>query len=404
MPRILKRTVDALQPDSARDTFLWDDVLGGFGVRCRPSGKKTYLVKYRVGSRQRWLMLGAHGVITPDQARARALRAKADIGDGADPSGEKQQRRQEPTIADVADRYLAEHVAIHNKPSTQAELRRLVDKRIKPPLGAKRIAELTRADVAKWHHAMASTPYEGNRALACLSKMLILAAAVWELRSDNPCKGIRRFPERVRDRYLDDDELRRLGEELTAAQRDGRERPETIRVIRLLAATGMRLGEACGLAWDDIDLKARTIRLRDAKAGARTVHLGTAAVAILAAAPERDGYLACSAFDPEKPITPAAMEHVWDRVRGRAGLEGVRLHDLRHTVGTLAALGGANAFAIRNLLGHRTLAMTNRYVGRAAELTRAAADQVAQRVANAFAAAEPKEAGEIVSLPHRRPR
>lgn len=306
LAKISKRPVDALRPDQARDTFLWDDAIPGFGVRCRPSGRKIYLLKYRAGRRQRWLTLGAHGVITADQARARALRHKADIGDGVDPSGEKQERRREPTIADLADRYLAEHVDVHNKLSTQAEMRRLVNVRIKPALGAKRITELNRPDVAKWHHAMAATPYEGNRALACLSKMLNLAATMWELRPDNPCKGIRRFPERVHDRHLDENELQRLGEALAAAEEDGSERPETICIIRLLAATGMRLGEACGLAWDDVDLKARTIRLRDAKAGPRTVQLGAAAVAVLAAAPDRDGYLASAALDPEKPISPAA--------------------------------------------------------------------------------------------------
>ena len=246
---------------------------------------------------------------------------------------------------------------------------------------------------------MSATPYEANRALAYLSKAMSLASTVWELRADNPCKGLRRFPERVRERFLDDDEMARLGAALTAAEQNGTERPEAIRLIRLLALTGMRLGEVCGLAWDDIDMQQRTIRLRDAKAGARTVRLGAAAIALLAAAADKDGYLASSAQDLDRPITPGAIEHVWSRLRSSAGLDGVRLHDLRHQVGTLAAIGGANAFAIRDLLGHKTLAMTNRYVGRAAELVQATADTVGNRIAGAMAAAD--KGGDVVKLRKR---
>jgi integrase len=402
MAKISKRTVDALQPDAARDTFLWDDGLPGFGARCRPSGQKTYLLKYRAAGNQRWLTLGKHGELTPDQARARALRHKVDVSDGADPSAAKQARRQEGTVSDVIDRYLAEHVALHNNPSTAAEVRKIVERRIKPGLGTIKITALKRSDVARWHQGMSGTPYEANRALAYLSKALSLASTVWELRDGNPCKGIRRFPERVRERFLDDAEMARLGAALTAAEQDQLERPEAIRLIRLLAVTGMRLGEVCGLAWDDIDLQQRTIRLRDAKAGARTVHLSGAAVAILAAAPDKAGYLASSALDPDRPITRGALEHVWSRLRARARLDGVRLHDLSHSVGTLAAIGGANVFAIRDLLGHKTLQMTNRYVGRATELVQATADAVGTRIAAAMAAAD--NGGEVVKLHTRRRR
>jgi integrase len=399
MAKISKRTVDALQPNATRDTFIWDDGLPGFGVRCRPSGQKTYLLKYRAAGNQRWLTLGKHGELTPDQARARALRHKSDVSDGADPSAVKQARRRESTVGDVVDRYFVEHVSIHNKPSTAAEVRRIVERRIKPGLGAIKITALKRADVSRWHQGMSGTPYEANRALACVSKAMSLASTVWELRSDNPCRGIRRFPEPVRERFLDDDEMARLGAALTAAEQGGIERPEAIRLIRLLAVTGMRLGEVCGLAWDDIDMQQRTIRLRDAKAGARTVRLGAAAVAILAAAPDKDGYLASSVQDLDKPITTGAIEHVWARLRSSAGLDGVRLHDLRHSVGTLAAIGGANAFAIRDLLGHKTLAMTNRYVGRAAELVQATADAVGNRIAGAMAVGD--KSADVVKLRKR---
>ena len=290
--KITKRTVDALKPAADRDVLLWDDELPGFGVRCRPSGRKVYFLKYRTaGGRQRWLTLGRHGPLTLDAARAKALREKAAVADGNDPSGARQRKRGENTVAMVADRYLAEHVAAHNKASIAGEARRIVETRIKSVLGNIKITDLTRADIKAWHQAMSATPYEANRALAYCSKMLSLAATDWELREDNPCLGIKRFPERKRERFFSDGELAKLGEALSAAERAGSEPPGFILLVRLLATTGMRLGEALEIRWSDVDLPASAVRLRDAKSGARTVHLGAAAVAILEAIQEKDGHL-----------------------------------------------------------------------------------------------------------------
>jgi integrase len=399
MGKITKRTIDALKPGPDRDSLLWDDEIPGFGVRCRPSGAKAYFLKYRTrGGRQHWLTLGPHGPLTPEQARKLARREKAAIADGANPSGERQKKRRESTITAVADRYLAEHVAAHNKPSTAAEARRIVETRIKPALGAIKITDLTRADIKAWHQAMSATPYEANRALAYCSRMLALAATEWELREDNPCIGIKRFPEKKRERYLTDDELARIGEALAAAEREGTELAGFILLVRLLAVTGMRLGEALALQWADVDLPARTIRLRDAKAGARTVHLGAAAVMILDAAADKTGYVVRGPDGGPLPDTRA--QHAWARLRERAGIPDGRLHDLRHSVGTFAALAGANAFVVRDLLGHRTLAMTGRYVERAADMVRATADAVSSRVAAAMNAGSTAPA-EIIKLPKR---
>ena len=401
MAKVTKRTVDALKPTPERDVLLWDDELPGFGVRCRPSGAKVYFLKYRVqGSRQRWLTLGPHGVLTPTTARARALREKAAVGDGADPSGERQKRRREETIATVADRYVREHVMAHNKPSTQTEVRRIVETRINPGLGSVKITLLSRADVKAWHTSMSATPYKANRALAYLSKMLSLAATDWELRESNPCIGIKRFPERARERFFSDDELSRIGTALAAAERDGTELPGFILLVRLLAITGMRLGEALRLSWDDVDIGARAIRLPDAKAGARTVHLGAAAVAVLDAVEERSFYVV-NGFDPLQPLSVGSAHRAWTRLCSNAAISNARLHDLRHTAGTFAALAGANAFAVRDLLGHRTLAMTSRYVERAAGMAQHAAEAMSSRIAAALNAGTAKSA-EVVEFGKQR--
>jgi hypothetical protein len=180
MPKVTKRTVDALKPVEDRDVILWDDELPGFGVRCRPSGGKSYFLKYRTdGGRQRWLTLGQHGPLTPDAARAKALREKAAVADGADPSGARLNKRRENTVAAVADRYVREHVKAHNRASTAAEVTRIVEKRIKPGLGAIKITDVTRSDIKAWHQAMSHTPNVANRALAYCSIMVILASIDW---------------------------------------------------------------------------------------------------------------------------------------------------------------------------------------------------------------------------------
>jgi integrase len=205
------------------------------------------------------------------------------------------------------------------------------------------------------------------------------------LRADNPAVGIKRFPERARDRFFSDSELARIGQALGVADQENAELPGFLLLVPLLATTGMRLGEVLALQWAYVDLPARVIRLPDAKTGARTVHLGAGAVAILDAIPEseRVGYVVHGA-DADKALAPSTVQHAWARLRERAGIVDGRFHDLRHTAGTFAALTGANAFAVRDLLGHRTLAMTGRYVERAADLVRATADAVSSRVAAAL--------------------
>jgi integrase len=403
MGKITKRSVDALKLSPGRHTFLWDDELRGFGVRCLPSGLKVYVLKYRTqGGRQRWLTLGQHGALTAEKARIKAGQEKAAISGGADPSAARQKKRREDTLTALANRYLAEHVAAHNKPSTAAEVKRIVENRIKPGLGNIKITELTRSDIKEWHQKMSGTPYEGNRALAYLSKLLSLAAKEWELRMDNPAIGVKRFPERARERFFSDSELTQIGGALAIVEREDAEPPGFILLVRLLATTGMRLGEALGLQWANVDLSGRAIRLSDAKAGARTVHLGAAAVAILDAVleSERAGYVVHGA-DADKPLPFSTAQHAWDRLRNRAGIPDGRLHDLRHTAGTFAALAGANAFAVRDLLGHRTLAMTGRYVERAADMVRATADAVSSRVAAALNAGKAPPM-EIINLTKRQ--
>jgi integrase len=396
--RITKRAVDAAKP-KGREYFLWDGELLGFGLRVLPSGVKSYVAKYRLGPGRRApvrrVTIGKHGKLTADAAREAARKTLADVVRGDDPAGERTRQRRELTVGELADRYIAEHVRLHNKPSTAVEFERLVTARIKPAFGSRRLSSLTRSDVKAWHTALRGSPYAANRAVAVLRKMFSLAVNEWELADENPTLGIKMFRETKRERFATDDDLARIGRWLRASEKAGAVHPGFALAVRLLALTGMRLGEVLTLEWSAVDIQNSVIRLADAKAGARIVALGAPTRALLAGVEARERYVVTS-DNPTRHLQRSAFRRGWRHLRAGTGLADLRPHDLRHTAGTFAAQAGANAFLVRDLLGHKTLAMTGRYVERAAGPLRAVADQVAGRVAAAMAAPAEKPAGGTV--------
>lgn len=259
--RITKRAVDQLLAGD----LAWDTDVKGFGVRCRASGAKYYVVKMRVGGRQRWLTIGRHGSPwTPDSARREAIQLLGLKAGGKDPATERDRQKGAITIAELGSRFLTEYVAHHCKPRTADEYRRAVVHFINPVLGRQRIADLTRADVTRLHHRFRERPYQANRSLAVLSKMMNLAEG-WGLRLDgsNPVRHVKKYREDKRERYLTSEELRRLGAVLSDAHANQAETPFTLAAIGLLILTGARLTEILTLRWEHVDLDGGVLRLPD---------------------------------------------------------------------------------------------------------------------------------------------
>ena len=253
-----------------------------FGVRVHPSGRKVYIVKYRHEGRAIKTTIGPHGPITPAAARAHAAEIVTFAKTGRDLEGKIPRKASGPTMADLAKRFLDEYAPDHLKPSTAALYRKIVEKRILPRLGKYRVVDIGRADAAALHHEMRTVPGHANRTLGVLSRMLTMAE-VWEMRPEgvNPCRFVKKYPERKRERFLSDDEYRRLGAALRDAEHEGFASPAAIAAIRLLMLTGCRSGEILSLRWEHVDLDRGELRLPDSKTGARIIHLGEPAIAVL---------------------------------------------------------------------------------------------------------------------------
>jgi integrase len=380
MPKLTKRIVEAAEVKTA-EYMLWDGELPGFGVRVMPSGRRSYMVQYRAGRRSRRMALGPHGVLTADQARSMAVQVLAEVRTGSDPAGVRKERREALTVAELAERFDKEHIAVHLKESTAKEYRRNLRRFILPVLGRHRVADVTRADVAKFHHDLRHIPYQANRNLEILSKMFNLAE-MWGLRPDgsNPRRHIRKYPEQKRERFLSAGELRRLGDVLGEMEAERLELPPAIAAVRLLVLTGCRLNEIMKLRWEHVDLAESVLRLPDSKTGAKVVHLGQAAVDVLRQV-ERQPFnpFVIAGTCAGKPL--ADLQPFWQRLRSRAGLKDVRLHDLRHTFASVAVASGQGLPMIGKLLGHSQVQTTARYAHLAGDPVRAAANDVSDAVA-----------------------
>ncbi|MEI6560160.1 MAG: site-specific integrase [Rhodospirillaceae bacterium] len=398
--KLTKRGIDQLKATD-KDQWVSDESLSGFYLRITPKDARTFWVQYRMGGRgspTKKLKLGAYGVLTPDQARSQAELILADVARGIDPVAEAKAKLAAAfTVSDLADRYMIQHVQVKNKPSTQWEVGRLVDRIVKPELGAIAVADITRGEISNLHHRHRNTPRQANIILAVLSKMFSLAE-VWGFRPDgsNPCRLIERYQETRRERHLSDEEMTRVGKALADASSSVL--PGIIAAIRLLSATGCRLGEVLALRWEDVDLEVGAFYIRDPKNKTPRVHPIGAMVVAFISEMERSGPWLVHGEDPDRPLNPSSLDHAWSRIRGAAGIPDVRVHDLRHGVGTAAGATGANAFLIRDMLGHKTIAMTGRYVNRDADPLRELVGKVESRIMGALNAGAEKRMADVIPI------
>ena len=371
--RLTVRSVDALTA-KGRDTMFWDRDLPGFGVRVYRSGRKVYIAQARGPSGTRRAVVGRHGKMQPKVARRQAAAMIDRIRRGEEPV--PREPEPEPTVADLAERFMKAHVEVNCRPKTVETLGAILRLHVVPQLGALAISAVERSHIAALHDRMRGTPYQANRTVETVARMYSLAEAWGLVAADrNPCRSVRRYRERPRERFLSADEYRRLGAALDAAEADGSVMGSAIAAIRLLLLTGCRKMEIVRLRWDDLDRTAGEIRLTDAKTGTRRVPLTPAVDWVLGRIPrsEENPWVIAG----RKPGTHLSnLDEPWRRICVRAGLDGVRIHDCRHSFASRALALGEGLPMIGELLGHRKVATTARYAHLARDTEKAAAAKV----------------------------
>jgi integrase len=381
--RLTDRLVRAAPAPKRGYALIWDGELRGFALRVSSGGAKAFVLNYRSAGRERRLTIGRYPDWSVAAAREEARRLKRLVNLGEDPMGTRHELREAPTVADWAALYESDHLP-RKRPSSQRVDRAILKKEILPRLGRLRVAEVRHRDVFELHRAIsARAPVRANRVLAVLSKMFAMAVAPYEMRADNPVRGVPRNPERARRRYLSPAELTRLSAALERYPAQN-----AADAVRLLLLTGARKAEVLSLTWEQLDLEGGLWIKPSAHTKQKAEHwvpLNAPARALLSAIRARPGGGARYVFPNRKGDGPLTqLSAVWQFCRREAGLRDARLHDLRHTYASILASSGLSLPLIGALLGHTQARTTERYAHLYDDPLREAAERVGAVVAPAL--------------------
>lgn len=420
-----------LKPPVKGVTELRDGLARGLALRVFSSGRATWTFRYRPkgGGARRRIGLGDYPSVGLAAARRRADLIRGEVSGGGDPQGTLAAQREEPTLAQLIDRYLREEVRPKKKPRTVELYTHYLRRLVAPRLGSKKAHEITPGAVDNLHRAIGTStrkkrgrPVTANRAIVALSGVYTFAARRrLTANGINPARGIEKFREQGRERYLSTDELGRLGQVLRAGELAGlawsREsgraasrhdrKPENRKTklsqhvtaaFRLLLFTGCRLREILQLRWSEVDFERGLLLLPDSKTGRKTVVLNAPAVQVLAEVPRIRGCeFVILGDDPKKPR--ADLQKPWDLVKHHAGLKDVRLHDLRHTHASIGASAGLGLPIIGKLLGHKHADTTARYAHLGDDPLRRASDRIGNAIVAALGEQTDPVADNVRNLP-----
>lgn len=409
--KLTKRTVDAAEPKESRYT-TFDSVIPGFGLRVYPSGAKSWIFEYRPGEggrrvAKKRITIGRVSDFTPEKARKVADSLRSSVKTGHDPQGDKAHQRQAPTLSDISNIFLKEHIEAKRKASTKAHYEDVINRLVLPTLGKHKAKDVTRADIARLHLANKSTPFQANRILAIIGSMYGFAGKYGLVPEGmNPVRGIERYKEEGRERYLSIEELERLGDAIRKAETTGipwkidpkrktKHVPKGKRTtvigehaaaaLRLLVFTGARLGEILNLKWEHVDMERGLLLLPDSKTGKKIIVLNAPSLAVLAELTRVGSYvIAGDSVGTENEKPRSDLKRPWSMVKRQAKLEGLRLHDLRHNFAAFGAGGGMGLPIIGKLLGHTQPQTTARYAHLDADPLRRASNAIGVILATAM--------------------
>lgn len=375
--RLTDAGIERLKPGKS-DTIVWDTITPGLGVRVRPSGFRGYVFHQRGSGQTRRISLGLVTLKSVRDARKECLSIQ--LNGNAVEAGTNSTSAC-PIFRDyVADPWSAEHGA-RWKTSTRKFVDSLLVSQLLPTFGHLPLNRITQVGVNDWFNRYSiAAPGSANKALALLRQILRHATAAGHIAAD-PTRRITKNSRPRLTRSLSADEIVRLHEALDQCVAERPARAHQADIIRLLLFTGCRKSEIKNLRWSEVD--GDTLRLTDAKTGPRTVTLSKDARAIIDR--QRDGHGQFVFPSPVNPDMHRGPElSLWPRVRKRAGVTDVRLHDLRHTYASQAVMKGVPLPVVARLLGHRNLTMTMRYVHVRDREIEAAAERIGKAVALAM--------------------
>lgn len=398
---LTERRIRDLKP-AEKTAFLWDGQVKNLGVRITPKGAKAYVLFYRTAGRKHLATLARCSEISLKAARERAGRELAAIRAGeSDPLDRRRAAREAPTVNDALARFFDEYAPARMEAGrltekTVTDYRKQARRYVGPLLGTLQVAKVTRHDVEKFAAKMAKTPAQRNRTLAFLSRIFTLAEH-WEWRPQhtNPVRGIERAKEQARDRVLAPSELAALAGALDSLDDTY---PFPVAAVRVAAMTGLRISECLSLAWEHVSFETCRATLPKTKTGRRVVPLAAPVLDLLSRLPRINGNPWVFAGTKGAATTYKTARRVFAEACGHAGLADVRLHDLRRSVATDLAASGVNAYTLRDVLGHSTLTMSNRYVRMAGD----ALAEATERAAAITSAAMAGKGGDVVPVESRR--
>ena len=304
-----------------------------------------------------------------------------DLAKGRNPSEAKERSRNSPTIRKLGERFLEEYCPARLKPTTQREYKRSIELFINPMIGRTSVASLTDTNIIELHQSMSDKPYQANRTIGVLSIMM-KQAEKWGYRekNTNPCYSVEKFKEKGRERFLSGEELQRLGKALSDFET---EKPIPVTLIRLLIFTGCRLSEIQTLQWKYVDLEKRQLNLPDSKTGEKIVYFGKECEQILrniTRLPDNP-YVITGALEGDHL---KEIQKPWRKIRAAAGLDDVRIHDLRHTFASHGVILTGSLPIVGKLLGHTRPETTARYAHLAADPVREAAQEVSEAISKSL--------------------
>ncbi|MBN9565687.1 MAG: tyrosine-type recombinase/integrase [Alphaproteobacteria bacterium] len=381
MPHLTKKFVDKLASNPNKDYCIWDDEIKGFGVRLNPGGTKTYLYQYRNNLKQeKRHKIGVHGKITTEQAREQAKTLASQVSLGIDPSKKQQPADKVYLISNLADEYIAGHASTHKRKKSREGDIWLLERIIIPAIGKIHVKEITQKDISHLHQKLLHKPYQANRVLALLSKMFSLAVN-WGWVDKNPVIGVSRYFEEKRERWLQDEELDRLWQVLD--QYNGY---PTADAIKMLILTGARKGEVLNATWDQFDFNRGVwIKPSHLTKQKKTEHVPLSEEALAFLLQIKEGSQSHSQsqylFPGRKPGEPLyEIKKFWATVLKKAGIENLRIHDLRHTYASHLVSSGLSLSIVGKLLGHTQAATTQRYAHLADQALRDATNLFASKL------------------------